>query len=135
MRIMPLMQAGDVAIVPRSNDVCNFLDFCVDLFGLSHGQFMFYDSLDEETFLLDIVAPLQKSCMKFSLERLHVYAETSLTRLLQKELEIAECNVDSEAYGLRYSDKGFLLLRMKHNYIIMILNLGQLFCKNVCIPT
>ena len=51
MRIMPLMQAGDVAIVPRSNDVCNFLDFCVDLFGLSHGQFMFYDSLDEDVFI------------------------------------------------------------------------------------
>jgi hypothetical protein len=108
MRIMPLMQAGDLAIVPRSEDVCNFLDFCIDLFDISYEQFVFYDSLDEAAFVSDVVVPLQNGCKKSSLQRLHVYAETSLTRLLQKELELSECNVDSEAYGLRYSDKSFL---------------------------
>jgi hypothetical protein len=108
MRIMPLMRKNDLALVPRSEDMCKFLDFCVRMFNLSYEQFIFYDSLGEKLFASTIIDPLKKMNTKCSFQELHLYAETSLSRLLQKELDIPRCNVDSEKFGLRYSDKSFL---------------------------
>ena len=108
MRIMPLMEKDDVALVPRSCDLDNFIEFAIDFFGLSHDQFVFYDELIEENFLSESNLSFEKSCKKGFFSKLHVYAQTPLTRFVQKELEIPECNVDSEEFGLYWSDKGAL---------------------------